>query len=212
MDGLTDNWPALLLVYSAFALAVGSPGPSNMAIIATSMNEGRSSGLTLAAGVTAGSLTWGILAAVGISALLAAYAPALLAIKIAGGFYLLYLAYRSARSALSRHEPAAAARPYVEVTHRRTFGRGYLMHLTNPKAILNWTAIMALGLSPDVPTSAIIAMLAGCFAISLGFNCIYALIFSTEAMARGYRRMRRGIEGLFALFFVAAGLKLMLSR
>lgn len=78
----------LLLVYAAFALAVGSPGPSNMAVMATSMELGRKAGLTLALGVTSGSLTWGILSAAGVSALIAAHAGMLFAIKIVGGLYL----------------------------------------------------------------------------------------------------------------------------
>lgn len=211
MNIVAEHWAELSLVFAAFVLAVGSPGPSNLAIMATSMNAGRQAALVLALGVTAGSITWGILAALGISAMLAAYAPALLAVKIAGGCYLLFLALRSARSALQAQEPAATPGA-ASGPGWRTFWRGYLMHLTNPKAILNWTAIMALGLGPAMPLEVVIAMLAGCFAISLAFNCGYAMLFSTAVMVRGYRRARRAAEGTFAVFFTVAGLKLLTSR
>lgn len=212
MTILSEHWPALLAVFIAFALVVGSPGPSTLSIMARSMSQGRRDGVVLALGVTAGSVTWGILAALGLSAVLAAYAPALYVIKIVGGVYLLYLAWRSARSALQPTETAGGARSSEKVTKVRTFLRGYLMHLTNPKAILGWIAIMTLGLTPDTPHVVVVALLAGCAAISLSFNCGYALLFSTDAMVRRYRRVRRGIEGAFAVVFAVAGLKLLTSR
>ena len=212
MDIIAQSWSDLALVYAAYALVVGSPGPSTLAIMGTAMSEGRITGLALALGVSAGSITWGILAALGISALLASYAPALYAIKIAGGIYLLYLAWRSARSALQTVELPLASSAQHTRPYARTFGRGYLMHLTNPKAILGWAAIMTLGLKPDMPAALIMAMLAGCLAISLTFNCGYALLFSTSTMVEGYRKIRRWVQSALAVFFAAAGLKLLMTR
>ena len=47
----------LLLAWSAYVLGTGSPGPSNLAIMATAMNEGRRSAVALAAGVVTGAST-----------------------------------------------------------------------------------------------------------------------------------------------------------
>ena len=212
LASLLPYLPDLLLVYSAFAIAVGSPGPSNMAIMGTSMEQGRTAGLTLALGVTTGSLTWGLLSAAGVSALIAAHAGMLQVIKIAGGLYLLYLGWRSARSAMRRGdmpELTASGQPF---DLRRIYLRGYLMHITNPKAILGWTAIIAIGLKPDMPASVVLALLAGCGLISLTFNCSYALVFSSKPMVRGYRRARRYIEGALAAVFAFAGVKLLTSN
>ena len=81
--------PGILLAYSAFLLAIASPGPNVLAVIGTSMSVGRRSGIALALGVAAGSFLWALLAALGLSALLASYAYAITIIKIAGGLYLL---------------------------------------------------------------------------------------------------------------------------
>lgn len=204
--------PDLLFVYAAFAIAVGSPGPSNMAIMGISMERGRTAGLTLALGVTTGSLTWGILAAAGVTALIAAHAGMLFFIKVAGGLYLLYLAWRSARSAMRRGDVPESAASTGKLNLRRIYLRGYLMHITNPKAILGWTAIIALGLKPDMPPAVVLALLAGCGMISLTLNCSYALAFSSQPMVRGYRRARRYIEGVLAGVFTFAGFKLLTSN
>ena len=180
MDLIWEHWSDLALVFAAFALAVGSPGPSTMAIMGTSMSEGRSTGLTLALGVRA------------------VRSP---------GVFLQHLAYRHCwrrthrpfmRSKLRaasicciwrgvRRKPRAMLSIRLQKTPGQspnskawTVLRGYLMHLTNPKAILGWTAIMALGLKPDMRAPVVLAMLAGCLAISLSFNCGYAVLFSTS--------------------------------
>jgi threonine efflux protein len=204
--------PELLLVFAAFAVAVGSPGPSNLAIMSTAMGAGRKPALALAAGVTTGSFTWGLLAAAGVTALIAANANALYAIKIAGGLYLLYLAWRSGRSAMRRDVVVVAAQISEQHDYKRIYLRGYLMHLTNPKAILGWTAIIALGLPPNAPREVIYAILAGCLLISATLNCSYALAFSTTPMVQGYRRARRWIEGGLAGLFTFAGIKLLATR
>lgn len=207
-DDLIRHLPDLALVYVAFVLAIASPGPSNLAIMATSMEHGRGAGATLALGVTAGSMTWAVLAAVGVTGVVVAHPGALYAVKIAGGVYLLFLAWRSARSAM-RVEMAPAR---VALSGRRIFLRGYLMHLTNPKAILSWTAIIALGLRPETPPVVLYAIALGGIAISLGVNQFYAFLFSTASMVAGYRRVRRRAEACLAAFFAFASVKLLISQ
>lgn len=200
----------LLPVFAAYLLAVASPGPSTMAIMAVAMRQGRAAGIALALGVVSGSLIWATLAAAGLSALLTAWAGALFAIKLAGGIYLLHLAVKSARAALAP-EPRTGAEPKLR-TRAALYRRGVLLHLTNPKAVLGWIAILALGLRPAAPAGSLPAILAGCAALGLAVNLGYALAFSTAVMARAYRRARRGIEGALALLFGAAGLRLLWGR
>lgn len=207
LDELLRHLPHLALVYSAFIVAVASPGPSNLVVMATAMERGRRAGATLALGVTAGSLTWGILAAIGVTGLIVAHPEALYAVKIVGGLYLLFLAWRSARSAMRVEMPP----PKAAVSGRRAFLRGYLMHLTNPKAILSWTAIIALGLRPDTPPVVLYAIITGCMLISLAINQFYAVLFSTDSMIAGYRLIRRKAEACIAAFFAFASFRLLTS-
>jgi len=86
-----ENLNHLIVVFTAYVIAAGSPGPSTLRIMGVAMNHGRRAGLTLAAGVITGSLFWGLSAATGVSALLARYAEALIVLKVVGGLYLLYL-------------------------------------------------------------------------------------------------------------------------
>ena len=204
--------PGILLAYSAFLLSIMSPGPNVLAILGTSMSAGRRAGLGLAGGVAGGSCCWALLTAAGLSALLASYAAALTVIKVVGGLYLLWLAYKSFRAAASAHDIAATT---LSGSRRGPFGyflRGLAIQMTNPKAALAWIAIISLGLQPDAPLWVAFVIVAGTGLLSLLIHCLYALAFSTTAMLRLYGKARRAIQAALGAFFGLAGLKLLSSR
>jgi threonine/homoserine/homoserine lactone efflux protein len=200
------------MAYAAFLLGIASPGPNILAIIGTSMATNRRSGVALAVGVATGSFTWAVLTVIGLSALLAAYASALLVIKIAGGLYLLWLAYKAFRSAASRQDIDAAALAGGERTPLGYALRGYVIQMTNPKAALAWIAIISLGLTQNAPLWVGAVIVAGTFALSLAIHVLYAVAFSTPVMVRAYSRARRYIQATLGAFFAFAGLKLLTSR
>ncbi|WP_416066542.1 LysE family translocator [Rhizobium sp. ZK1] len=203
----------LALVFTAYIIAAASPGPSNMRIMGVAMHQGRQSALMIAAGVVSGSLFWGSMAATGVSAILAQYAQALIVLKIAGGLYLMFLAYKAGKSAMTSDEKQGRAIDAIRpASGFSLYRRGLLMHLTNPKALLGWIATMTLGLGPGATPATVAVILAGCAILSITIFCGYALVFSTAPMIRMYRHARRWIEGTLALVFGAAGMKLLLSR
>ncbi|TCM55982.1 threonine/homoserine/homoserine lactone efflux protein [Rhizobium sp. PP-F2F-G48] len=198
------------LVYAAYLIAVASPGPSTMAIMSVAMNQGRGPAVVLALGVVTGSLFWALLAAAGISTVLTAFAGGMLALKIAGGLYLLFLAIKSGRSALAPGN--GATRTFEQAKPMVLYRRGLLLHLTNPKSILGWIAIMTLGLGPGASHMTLAAILAGCAFLGLLVFVGYALLFSTSVMARTFLRCRRWVEGTLAVVFGTAGLRLLFSK
>lgn len=202
----------ILLVYITYVIAAGSPGPSNMRIMSVAMNEGRGPALAVASGVVSGSIFWGLMAATGVSALLTRYGQALVVLQILGGLYLLFLAYKAGRSALSEDKEKPRPGSDQKASAATLYKRGLLMHLTNPKSVLAWIAMMTLGLSGSSSTQTVAVILVGCAILSVTIFCGYAMVFSTAPMVRLYRRARRGIEGTLAVFFGFAGLKLLLTR
>ncbi|MDA9207415.1 LysE family translocator [Octadecabacter sp.] len=212
MDHISIYLPGILLAYSAFLLAIASPGPNILAVIGTSMSVGRPSGMSLAMGVAAGSFTWALLTVFGLSALLATYASALLAIKIFGGLYLLWLAYKSFKSAASKHDIDATELAGGRRTPFGYFKRGYIIQMTNPKAALAWIAIISLGLKDGAPLWVGAAIVLGTFILSICIHLMYAIAFSTPAMVRLYSKSRRAIQGVLGTFFAFAGLRLLTSR
>ena len=212
MDALTLYLPGILLAYSACFLGLMSPGPNILAVMGTSMSVNRKSGMALAMGVATGSFCWAVITASGLSALIVAYGSALLVIKIAGGLYLLWLAYKSFRAAVSAQDMEAKALVGDDQRLRRYFSRGFIVQMTNPKAAFSWIAIIALGMGTGAPVRVAAAIVVGTTALSIGMHAIYAVAFSTAPMIRIYAKGRRWIQTAMGAFFTVAGLKLLTSR
>lgn len=194
--------------FAAYLVATLSPGPANLAIMSTSMREGRTPGLMMAMGVILGSMTWGILAATGLSTLLSSFGWLMTAFRIIGGLYLLWLGYRSLRSALGSQE-SKTQKPIKSRTRTQYFFLGLGIHLTNPKSIFAWLSIITIGVTPGAPISITYVIVGGCIFLGIFVFGGYALAFSTQRMIDLYRSFRRWIETTAALIFGFAGFKLL---
>ena len=129
------------------------------------------------------------------------------------GGYLLYLAFKAARSAM-KPDGASPSSPERdrEFSLSSIYRRGLLLHLTNPKAVLAWIALMTLGLEPGATWHTAAIIVAGCAILSVSIFSGYAVVFSTTPMIKAYGKARRWIEGTLVAFFGIAGVRLLLSR
>jgi len=102
-----EHLPEIGLAFAAFAVGMFSAGPNILSVIGTSMSVNRKAGIALALGISAGSFLWASMTAAGLTALIAAYAWVLTAVKIVGGLYLLWLAFKAFRSQHLLNRPQA---------------------------------------------------------------------------------------------------------
>jgi threonine efflux protein len=203
--------PALTVAVGAYALGVASPGPSNLAIMAAAMSQGRGHAVALAGGVVCGSVIWGLAAALGLSALLRAFSWTLVLLKILGGLYMLWLAWKAARSVWLPALPPPPGAPGVQCK-RQSFMRGLGLHLTNPKAVFVWLSIVALALPADAQRSDALRVVGCCALVGAAVFSGYALAFSTAMARRVYVRIARWFNAALSATFAYAGLRLLFSR
>lgn len=200
----------LILILGAALVAVASPGPATLAIAGTAMQQGRDPALALASGVVTGSFFWSITAAFGLGAIMLANAWAFELLRYFGAAYLVYLAIRSARSAL---RPGTSAPLNLKTPSLHTaYGKGLALHLTNPKAVLFFGALYSIGLPPGTAPSDLVTVILAVGAQSIVVFYGYALLFSNAALARVYLRLRRPLEALFAAAFATAGWRILTAR
>jgi len=205
MDGVN-----LLLIMGAGLLAAASPGPATLTIAGTSMQHGRRTGLALALGITAGSLTWSFAAAFGLGAIMLANSWVFGVIRYVGAAYLLYLAVRSARSAL--RPGATQLKTSSSPSLKTAFGKGLALHLTNPKAVLFFGSVYAIAIPPGTAPTVLLTVIA---VVSLQSAIIfhgYALLFSSASAARIYLRLRRIFETVFAAAFATASWQIFTAK
>jgi threonine/homoserine/homoserine lactone efflux protein len=137
MFGTHDLW---LFVLSGLLLNI-TPGPDTLYIVGRSSTQGWRAGAVAALGIGAGTLVHICAAALGLSAILAASATALTAVKFIGAAYLLYVGMTLIRSASATQSSTSTAIPRT-ATIRGLFIQGFLTNVLNPKVALFFLAFL----------------------------------------------------------------------
>lgn len=102
-------------------------------ITANSLSSGRRGGVISALGCTSGAFTHAVLAAFGLTAIVAAWQPAYEVVRIGGA---LYLAYLGVKMLLSKESPLSMQLLGARKSGWRLYREGYINNIMNPKAIL----------------------------------------------------------------------------
>ncbi|MFV1681968.1 LysE family translocator [Phaeobacter sp. JH20_14] len=201
----------ILLAYGVFMIGMFTPGPNILAVIGTSMSVGRSEGKALALGVATGTFCWSMLTALGLTALVSTYASIMIFLKIVGAGYLLWLAFKALKSAMTVKE--LDVRPVrLDGGPVAFYRRGLLIQMTNAKAALVWIAIMSLAMDGQAPIWVAALVVVGTSIISAVGHVIYAVAFSTSPVVAAYAKARRWIEGVLGVYFCFASYKLATYR
>ncbi|ODT20361.1 MAG: lysine transporter LysE [Kaistia sp. SCN 65-12] len=120
-----------LVAFSAVALGmVLTPGPNMAYLVSRSICQGRTAGLISLAGVALGFVTYMLLAAFGITALVFAVPYAYDALRLAGAAYLGWLAWSALKPG---GRSPFEVRDLPPDSPRRLFAMGLLTNLLNPK-------------------------------------------------------------------------------
>ncbi|MBO9395709.1 LysE family translocator [Shimia sp. R9_2] len=203
--------PEFIAIWIAWLMAGGSPGPATMGIAGTAMSAGRSSTLAFALGILAGSASWGIAAALGLSAVMLANVWVFEILRYAGAAYLGWLAFKALKRAVAKDTTAAAGTPFSG-SARSLFAKGAAIHITNPKAILSWASIYAIVAPADATPATLFGYFGLLYVGSILIFIGYAFLFSSPAIVRGYQRASRIFDLAFAGFFGFAGFKILTAK
>jgi threonine/homoserine/homoserine lactone efflux protein len=200
----------VLLAYSlaCFVLFI-TPGPDMSLFLAKTVSGGRKAGLAAMMGAQAGCCVHTLLAAVGVSALLAASETAFFALKLVGGLYLLWLAIDALRHGSALNVKAEARR---EVSVWSTFLLGIGVNLTNPKVVLFFVTFLPQFVSADDPHAAQKLVFLGLYFVLFNLPLCGLLVFGAEqviALLKTRPRVMRGIDYTFAGIFGAFAVKIL---
>ncbi|MBD0414771.1 LysE family translocator [Oryzicola mucosus] len=133
----------LALLAYAFVTSI-TPGPNNFMLLASGVNFGFVRTIPHMLGIGAGFLSLLLGVGLGLGALLTAFPALHVALKIAGGAYLLYLAWRIGMSRSLGKHGETKARPM-------TFLEAASFQWVNPKAWVMAVTAMAVYTSPEAP-------------------------------------------------------------
>lgn len=198
-----------LSIIAALSIGAMSPGPSFVLVSRIAMSRSRLDGLAAALGMGIGGVAFSALALAGLTALLSQFEWLYLALKVAGGAYLVYIAFRIWRGA---REPIQVGDTGSD--HRalaRSFATALLTQVSNPKAIVVYASIFAALLPKTVPLGLIFALPIGVFAVEAGWYTFVALAFSAKHPRRLYLAAKTWIDRLAGTVMAGLGVQLVTS-
>ena len=204
-----------LALFASAALLVNlTPGPDMLFVVGSSAARGRRDGVFAALGVGLGCMLHIALAALGLSALLAASATAFTIVKWVGAGYLVWTGIVMLRSAGRRGAETSAA---VPSTSMKVFWQGAATNALNPKVALFFLAFLPQFIAPSSDGQALAFVVLG-----LLFNAGGAVVNIGVALVAGAARERWAgsaqagqvgawLQRAAGALFVALGVKLAFS-
>jgi threonine/homoserine/homoserine lactone efflux protein len=204
---------AVLLAYSVACLVLFiTPGPDMSLFLAKTLTGGRRAGIAAMTGAMLGCVAHSLLAAFGISALIAASPSAFFALKIAGALYLFWLAVDAVRNGSVVNVSAA------EPTHApfwRTFALGVSINLTNPKVVLFFVTFLPQFIDAHDPHASGKLLFLGIYFVVLTSPLALLLILGAERLLRGLQRKPRALrvmDWVFAGVFGAFAARMLTTQ
>lgn len=189
-----------------------TPGSDTIYILSRSISQGKRAGIVSAYGIITGVLIHTLLAALGLSVLLAKSAVAFNLVKYIGAGYLVYLGIKTLLSRglqngqISDHQ--------ISNGTWAIFRQGVLTNLLNPKVALFFLAFFPQFIQPAYTDSVVPFLVLGVTFSATGL--IWCLILATAA-SKFSRYLRSGTAAKWTnrtagLVFMAMGAKLALVR
>lgn len=209
MDPIT----AVLAFTIAAALMTLTPGLDTALVLRTAAVEGGRPAMRAGAGICFGTVTWGLMAGLGLGALLAVSQTAYAVLQVAAAAYLLWLGAGMIRAAWRGGGGFASDLNGAGERRARWFLRGLGTNLLNPKVGVFYVSF----LPPFIPAgSDVVGFSVGLAAIhaALGLAWFAALVAATRPLKRVLSRpaVTRALDGVTGGVLIGLGLKLALER
>ncbi|MDU5713679.1 MAG: threonine export protein RhtC [Citrobacter freundii] len=185
-------------------VALMSPGPDFFFVSQTAVSRSRKEAMMGVLGITCGVMVWAGVALLGLHLIIEKMAWLHTIIMVGGGLYLCWMGYQMLRGAFKKQDVAAPT-PQVELAQSgRSFLKGLLTNLANPKAIIYFGSVFSLFVGDNVGT--------GARWETLAWFTVVASLFALPKMRRGYQRLAKWIDGFAGALFAGFGIHLIISR
>ncbi|NIJ43688.1 threonine/homoserine/homoserine lactone efflux protein [Wenyingzhuangia heitensis] len=204
-----ENFITFLIATLVFVI---TPGIDTIFVLNKSIGLGKKSGFYGALGVNTGVLVHTLLAALGLSVLLAKSAVAFAVVKYLGAFYLIYLGFFK----LKKKEGIALIHEYIgPTTTKKDFLSGFVTNLLNPKVALFFLAFFPQFVQKDQIENPVPFLLLGFTYAIFGIVWAMILIFFATFFSDKFKKnpkINTRLGKLTGLVFVTMGIKIALTK
>jgi threonine/homoserine/homoserine lactone efflux protein len=185
-------------------LVIVTPGQDTALTIRNSLLDGRRGGILTALGVSVGQAVWALATSAGIAALIVAFEPAFIALKLAGAAFLVYLG----ALALLRAVRGETSEPRKGRRHS-PFRQGLVSNLGNPKMAVFFTSLL-----PQFGETFAALLALGLVFCAMTFVWLSAYAVAVAKAGDVLRRpaIRRAFDAMLGAVLVALGIRLATDR
>lgn len=211
-----DLYQSLLSFGLVAGLLTLVPGIDTALVLRSSLARTRGFAFATALGISTGLMVWGIAAAVGVSALLAASELAYRALTIAGAAYMVWLGASLLWKSRAKDPSSASPEVGVPAASRHQLFQGWLTgtgtNLLNPKVGVFYIATIPQFIPPGTPPLLMGILLAGVHCV-LGLAWLTFLIFGAGFASKWLKSARslRMIDRITGTVLIGFGLRLALE-
>lgn len=200
-----------LTVAMVHIVALMSPGPDFFFVSQTAVSRSRKEAMMGVLGITCGVMVWAGIALLGLHLIIEKWLAAYADYGWRWPVSLLDGLPDAARRA--EKEAVSAPAPQVELAKSgRSFLKGLLTNLANPKAIIYFGSVFSLFVGDNVGTTARWGIFALIIVETLAWFTVVASLFALPQMRRGYQRLAKWIDGFAGALFAGFGIHLIISR
>lgn len=181
------------------------PGPDFIAVVRSAMSHGTRAGLLTTLGVSAGLCFYATLSMAGLSGLLIEYQWLTWTVRILGGSYLIYLGFKLLRA---KPQLVTVDRD-VQQKPQNALLFGFLVTLTNPKAIVLFASVFATAVTSQTPGWVMGMMILLVGLTSLTWYAVVSFFMTSQPVMRRFQDSRNWIERVAGVCFIAIGGKVL---
>jgi threonine/homoserine/homoserine lactone efflux protein len=207
---LLDDPSRLFTFLGIMAVMAATPGPANLFSIATGIAGGPKTVLAGVAGMLSGTLVWFMAAALGLGALVVTFPRTFHVLTFMGAGYLLWLGSQSIWSGLkgADHQDLKVSLQTRTASKRKAYLDGLMVQITNPKALVFFSAVLPPFIDPHQPFGPQLAVFA---AANIGMDFVTMNAYGLGGTALAHRLSEPRFQRLFyvvvgALLISAAGM------
>lgn len=200
-----------LTVAMVHLIALMSPGPDFFFVSQTAASRSRKEAMMGVIGITLGVLVWAAVALMGLHLILQKMAWLHQIITVGGGLYLCWMGWQLLKSARAKKQIGDDT-PVALPARGRTFMRGLLTNLSNPKAVIYFGSVFSMFVSDSVSGGERLGIFLLIVVETLAWFSLVALVFALPKMRRGYQRLAKWIDGVAGVVFAGFGVALIINR
>jgi homoserine/homoserine lactone efflux protein len=207
-----STWAAFAVLETILCI---TPGPAVLFVVGTTLAKGRGAGVAATAGIVTGNTVYFILSATSLGAILLASYDVFTFVRYAGAAYLVYIGLRAlfAKHPSTDVDSGGPSTSLGMTTRKGAYAGGTMTQLSNPKALVFFTALLPQFIDPHRWLIGQVTIL------GVTSQLIEAIVMATYiVLASGVARSARRsvVAGVFervaGLFLIGAAVKLALTK